>query len=160
MNYLSYVLFLFCGVLICCNSEEDVPTDASYDCSFSKLENYTKTESEGFEHSLKVEGVLKANFKKISSFTGEVSVEDSIVFDRMFREETNGVAYSDSFLEKHNAIIDILCSIENDLRDSVLSEEEITVLKNSFWNKRDRYFDLLIGDNQREGSQTGETKFI
>lgn len=144
----NYIISVFICVLIlsCQNDSRELKEDI-FACSFNKLKSSTKLEESEKSNTIKIDARIQANLKKLTSIGGELSISDSIVLNRIKEKSINTAIYSSEFLEKHNGIVEVLCSIEREMKDTTLSMENRNRLREDLWEKRTMYFNLLIGSN-------------
>jgi hypothetical protein len=137
--YLASFIFLIGG----CNND----TKEASSCSYEKLvsESVQTNSTNGHKISLEIEGKILANIKKLGDVEGKFRASDSIYLNLVSEIKKQTVNYSDEFLATHNAIVQILCDIENQIQDSTLNTEQRAKLFQEKMDRRTEYFDFLLG---------------
>lgn len=141
--YLASFIFLIGG---CGNDTKEASS-----CSYEKLvsESVQTNSTNGHKVSLEIEGKILANIKKLGAVEGKFRASDSIYLNLVSEIKKQTVNYSDEFLATHNAIVQILCDIENQLKDSTLNTEQRAKLFQEKMDRRTEYFDFLLGKTSK-----------
>jgi hypothetical protein len=127
------------------NSSDEQKMDN--DCSYKRLVSYESKEktSEGHSLVLGFELAIKPNIKKLAEGDIDAKITDTTFIKRVEKMYTESAKYSSEFIERHNAIVDMLCSIERDLKDTTLND---TIKQKLFEDRiryRGDYMKFLIG---------------
>lgn len=115
-------------------------------CSFSKYEKYNLNISQNNSNELNLNGLVGANLKALKGFDLSLGIIDSFNSGANITINKESINYSDKFAERHNTIVDILCSITDEMKDTTLTLSEKSRLREFFWEKRNIYFDLILND--------------
>jgi hypothetical protein len=150
MKFLNSILPL---IYLCssCTTDGDKGKMANnpFDCPYEALVSIEETEKlkEGSTLTGNLEFVIKSNLKKLGEGTATIGGTDTSFLgrvDRIYSERTN---YSTEFLETHNSIIQLLCAIEKDLKDTSTSETVKELLFREKIEKRTQYFNFLLHED-------------
>jgi len=138
--------FLLLNIKACYNDKE---VKKSENCSFNKLYSSDIETVTATGNTMVLSGKIMANIKRLSGIRGELEVLDTLFLNRVDRKITNKESYSDDFLGTHNAIVQILCSLESEMIDTALDISRKSKIQLNFDNKRDEYFNYLLGTNEK-----------
>jgi hypothetical protein len=121
---------------------------SSFDCPFQEIEISETNEkyNEGSKLSGRLKIDLESNMKLLKISKGEINFEvnDTTILNNVSKQISKKTLYSRNFMETHNSIIQILCSIEKDLQDTTLSNGLRDILMNEKIKKRTDYFNFLL----------------
>jgi hypothetical protein len=144
MNRLKFYIVLCVIILASCKNN---PKKSEESCAYQELSSkssITET-SNGHKLNIEVEGKIMANLKKLADIEGRAKANDSIYIDVEKSIKKKDVTYPTDFLQTHNAIIQILCDIETQLKDATLTPTDKSRLLNDKIEKRTIYFNFLLG---------------
>lgn len=141
-NYFLIFILLSSFTIFSCSS--------SNDCSFKELKNTNTTSIKSTEYTAGLKGVIKGNLTKLLA-DGEVEAKGGVKISDFINIAEN-VIYTPEFIERHNAIVQVLCSIEADLNHPKIPQEQISELFKDKKKKRDEYFALLIKKENKKDS--------
>jgi hypothetical protein len=150
-----------------CKSDQHTSEKAtsSFDCPYQKIE--ISETNEQHNDGSKLSGGIKINLesntellKKIGK--GEINIEfsDTTVLNNITKQISKKTLYSANFMETHNSIIQILCSIEKDLQDTTLSNISRDALLIEKIKKRTDYFNFLLSSRDSITSEKKNTPRI
>lgn len=137
-----------------CNKKDDTTEGNLFRCSFKELENFIQSKESENGNTVTIDAVIKGNIKKLIEIEGEVSFSDSIIVNSAKEKSTRFANYSTGFIEKHNGIVQILCSIEKEFLDTILNNYEKQYLRKDLWDKRSVYFNFLIQEGTKQKSKS------
>lgn len=144
MKFLRFCI-VFCFIIL--SSCNDSSNKIEERCAYQELSSESSIieTSRGHKLNIEIEGKIMANLKKLATIEGQVKASDSIYVGIEKSIKKKDVAYTPDFLQTHNAIIQILCDIENQLRDKTLKPYDRSMLLKDKIEKRNIYFDFLLG---------------
>lgn len=143
-------IFSIIGALIFCtckNRQGPKERDDHKNCVYEKLQNEegTRVETNSKDNVNKIRITLSNNLKKLLPIElgGEIQNEYRYIsakLDSIISKEL----YSEDFLQRHNAIVQILCDIEKDLNRYEFDSVKVEKLLADKGSKRDLYFNFLL----------------
>lgn len=150
----AILMFFLLSILAC---KTDHPTLNNYktisECPLKEITNRTSQEkiADGTQINGVIKAELEANMNKfIKSPSGKLEIQlfDTTNANLIKKELTETIQYSSDFLEKHNSIVQIICSIYDDLSDTTLSKVSRELLEKEKIKKRTEYFNFLLDQNR------------
>lgn len=144
-KYISWILAL---LLLSCNADKvsDKPVEKGFECSYQELNsiNNSETSKNGNTANGSVEFTIKSNLEKLGKIELGINASDTLDVERVDKILKASTSYSTEFFERHNSIVQILCDIEKDLKDTTLSLSSRELLFKEKIEKRTQYFDFIL----------------
>ena len=134
-----------------CKSDKPVIEEvgSNFDCPYKEI--LMSEISEECNNGSKISASLKVNLesnakliKKIGKGGVNLEFNDTTILNDVHKQISKKTLYSTGFLETHNSIIQILCSIEKDLQDTTISSVTRDALMNEKIKRRTDYFNFLL----------------
>lgn len=150
-----------------CKSDKQMTEDvvSNFDCPYKEIVTSETIEeyNSGSKISVGLKVDLESNMKlieKIGEGAVNLEVNDTTVLNNIYKQISKKTLYSASFLETHNSIIQVLCSIEKDLQDTTISSTIKAALMNEKIKKRTDYFNFLLENRDSIVSENKKTSEI
>ena len=159
---LIIIMLFFLFVFACSDVEKPIQTsDNVSDCSFSKLKDIIISKEIKNGQEITIKGAIEANIDILKKKFGnvEISIEDNIALNKTIETIDERITYDQKFRSNHDAIVQILCSLEKDLEKEKLETERKKKLFDDYDEMRRKYFRYLIGERQKNTDAT-ETNAI
>lgn len=155
-----YVCIVSCLLILifACGKER------TFSCPYSELLNSETEKISDNSHALggEIKFIVKKNLEKMGSSNFSIELKDSSILSTKEKTLQISPEYDQKFLSQHNSIIQILCSIDQDLQNDKLSKEERKTLVSEKIEKRTEYFNLLVRGNRKsdDNAQTDNEELL
>lgn len=138
--FVAFIAF-FSG---CRKKEEPQKVECSYE-HFYSVSSIDESKN-GNQLSANFRAVLDVNIPKLKFIKGRVDgrIVDTLYSDLRTSLTEKKVNYSSAFMERHNAIIDIICDIEKEINNPLTDSARRKRLQEEKSQKRDDYFNFLL----------------
>lgn len=140
---------VFVAFFVGCRKKEE---PQQVECSYERFYSFSSIDKSknGNQLSTNIRAVLDANIPKLKFIKGKVDVTivDTLYSDLQTTLIEKKVNYSSVFMERHNAIIDIICDIEKEINNPLTDSVTRKKLQEEKSQKRDDYFNFLLELNK------------
>jgi hypothetical protein len=161
------IIIISAFLIYSCKSDQHTSEKAtsSSDCPYQEIE--ISENNEQYNDGNKFSGGIKINLESNMELLkkngkGEITIEvsDTTILNNVAKQISKKTLYSANFMETHNSIIQILCSIEKDLQDTTLSSITRDALLIEKVKKRTDYFNFLLASRDSITDEKKKTSKI
>ncbi len=160
-----FKVLIFFGLIgmcnACSNDSSIAKEEKEFNCSFEFLEKSTINSKRQSGNTARIDATINGNLNKFASLNGKLSISDTFFVKRIDVSEYEMKDYTTEFMQKHNAIINVLCAIEKQLEVGKISDSLRLEIQLNLIEKYNQYFNLTISEfNSSSHNEEKEIKNI